>query len=110
MTIEGDYSEEDWFGEVRVDGMVLDPRPSQKVWNHSPDGFAWGYNGSAPAQLALAILLAAGVSQVKATTLHQRFKAQFIGPLPRANFKIEVDIDTWIKETTTTHVTPTETS
>ena len=24
--------------------------------NHSPDGFAWGYSGSGPAQLALAIL------------------------------------------------------
>lgn len=24
--------------------------------NHSPDGFAWGYRGSGPAQLALAIL------------------------------------------------------
>lgn len=24
--------------------------------NHSPDGFEWGYNGSGPSQLALAIL------------------------------------------------------
>jgi hypothetical protein len=24
--------------------------------NHSPDGFAWGYNGSGPAQLGFAIL------------------------------------------------------
>lgn len=35
----------------------LDPGPSQKVRNHSPDGFSWGYGGSGPAQLALAILL-----------------------------------------------------
>jgi len=25
------------------------------LWNHSPDGFEWGYGGSGPAQLALAI-------------------------------------------------------
>lgn len=35
----------------------LDPAPSQKVRNHSPDGFEFGYAGSGPAQLALAILL-----------------------------------------------------
>lgn len=33
------------------------PDKSLKVRNHSPDGFAWGYGGSGPAQLALAILL-----------------------------------------------------
>lgn len=26
------------------------------LWNHSPTGFNWGYGGSGPAQLALAIL------------------------------------------------------
>src|SRR5262245_55620958 len=35
----------------------LSARRSQAVFNHSPDGFAWGYGGSGPAQLALAILL-----------------------------------------------------
>ncbi len=35
----------------------LDPEPSRKIRNHSPDGFEWGYGGSGPAQLALAILL-----------------------------------------------------
>jgi hypothetical protein len=42
---------------VLVDGEPLDPAASRKVYNHSPDGFAWGYNGSGPAQLALAILM-----------------------------------------------------
>lgn len=42
---------------VFIDGKPLDPGPSQKIYNHSPDGFTWGYNGSGPAQLALAILL-----------------------------------------------------
>lgn len=41
---------------VFLDGIYLDPEPSQKIWNHSPDGFNWGYGGSGPAQLALAIV------------------------------------------------------
>lgn len=42
---------------VTINGEYLDPAPSQKLYNHSPDGFNWGYGGSGPAQLALAILL-----------------------------------------------------
>jgi hypothetical protein len=37
-----------------VDGAPLDPR--NDLFNHSPDGFEFGYSGSGPAQLALAIL------------------------------------------------------
>lgn len=36
---------------------MLNPVPSQRLVNHSPDGFNWGYGGSGPTQLALAILL-----------------------------------------------------
>lgn len=39
---------------VKVDGRALPLRLG--VRNHSPTGFSWGYNGSGPAQLALAIL------------------------------------------------------
>ena len=38
-------------------GRQLDLEASLKVVNHSPTGFSWGYTGSGPAQLALAILL-----------------------------------------------------
>jgi hypothetical protein len=38
----------------------LDPRDGKhggtRLANHSPDGFAWGYNGSGPSQAACAIL------------------------------------------------------
>jgi len=63
---------------VLFDGVPLDPRPSQLVWNHSPDGFNWGYGGSGPAQLALAILLKVGLSDGRAARLHQEFKDDFI--------------------------------
>lgn len=42
---------------VDYEGRPLSPRWSLSVRNHSPAGFNWGYQGSGPAQLALAILL-----------------------------------------------------
>lgn len=33
------------------------PGESQNIRNHSPEGFNWGYSGSGPAQLALAICI-----------------------------------------------------
>jgi hypothetical protein len=38
----------------RSDEKKLDPRWDLR--NHSPDGFEWGYGGSGPSQLALAII------------------------------------------------------
>lgn len=42
-------------GIVFVDGMPLPP--CNEIVNHSPDGFNWGYTGSGPAQLALAMMV-----------------------------------------------------
>lgn len=98
MVIKGSYDITDWFGKVTVDGQRLDPTPSLKIINHSPDGFAWGYGGSGPAQLALAILLHVNVPKNKALALYQRFKAQFIATLPRDSFTLEVDVPAWVEE------------
>lgn len=46
---------------------------------HSPDGFDFGYGGSAPAQLALALLLDA-TSEAFALEHYEAFKADFIAP------------------------------
>lgn len=51
----------------------LMPHDSLRYVNHSPDGFAWGYGGSGPGQLAFAILLAlAGEKAARAN--YMRFK------------------------------------
>lgn len=42
--------------------------------NHSPDGFNWGYGGSGPAQLALALLVHATRNPELALSLYQDFK------------------------------------
>jgi Family of unknown function (DUF6166) len=47
--------------------------------NHSPSGFEWGYGGSGPAQLALAILAHRLGDDERALALHQRFKFRVVG-------------------------------
>ena len=48
---------------VYVGARALDPYPSQRLWYHS-EGIAWGYCGSGPCQLALALLLAQRAADV----------------------------------------------
>ena len=56
----------------------LDPKRSQAIRNHSPDGFNFGYAGSGPAQLALAILLDYTDNEKLATRWYQTFKFEFL--------------------------------
>lgn len=57
----------------------LDPRNDLR--NHSPDGFEWGYGGSGPTQLALAILADALGDDARALKLYQQFKWAVINDL-----------------------------
>jgi hypothetical protein len=66
---------------VKADFAPLNPRLD--LDNHSPTGFEWGYPGSGPAQLALAILADALENDIKAVRLHQSFKFRVIANLPR---------------------------
>lgn len=50
---------------------------------HSPGGFEWGYSGSGPAQLALAILVDFTGDEALALRLYQDFKADVIAGLPQ---------------------------
>ncbi len=56
----------------------LSPAPSQKLRNHSPDGFQWGYGGSGPAQLALALLLDVTTIPDVAQAYYQDFKFHYV--------------------------------
>jgi hypothetical protein len=70
--------------------------PARRSWNHSPDGFAWGYSGSGPAQLALAILLRL-TDKRTAVANHQMFKTDVIAGLPASDFDVEIDVAPWIE-------------
>jgi len=67
---------------VVMEGHLLSPTKSQKAYNHSPDGFSWGYSGSGPAQLALAILLEL-MPKEKALAKYQDFKFKVIANIPQ---------------------------
>ncbi|MCU4744660.1 DUF6166 domain-containing protein [Halobacteria archaeon AArc-m2/3/4] len=59
----------------------LSPDRSLEVRNHSPTGFEWGYNGSGPAQLALAILLDYTDDEGVALEHYMRFKDEVVSRL-----------------------------
>lgn len=78
-------------GETGVPERV-DPR--NDLWNHSPDGFEWGYAGSGPCQTALGVLAhylgASGQLQLpdsstdrRAVALRMAFKNSVVGLLPQ---------------------------
>ena len=74
---------------------------SLKIRNHSPDGFAWGYEGSGPAQLALGILLDV-TDKATAEQLYQEYKRSVISVLPKeegSTWKLTSDeVLNWIQE------------
>lgn len=67
----------------------LDPRPSQRLMLHSPDGFEWGYSGSGPAQLALAILMDIFEDELNVLSHYQDFKSEFLATALQSGFIIE---------------------
>ena len=81
---------------VTRNGVPLFPEPSQQVYNHSPGGFSWGYHGSGPAQLALALLLDCGVDEKWAARHHQDFKLAFIAGWGESWTLTGVEIDAWV--------------
>jgi hypothetical protein len=68
------------------DGQKSEPLPLRlDLFNHSPTGFSWGYTGSGPAQLALALLADALGDDDLAVRLHQDFKFKVVACWPKAS-------------------------
>jgi len=63
---------------VTVDGEDL---PTHTELRRHGDAFAWGYSGSGPAQLALAMLVEATGDRALALVAHQRFKNDVLAEL-----------------------------
>lgn len=79
-------------------GTVLALPPRLDLRNHSPTGFAWGYGGSGPAQLALALLADATGNDELALKHYQCFKAQVVANLP-ANFELPISrVSGWVRK------------
>jgi hypothetical protein len=76
---------EDFEGTMKIGQRELPLH--LEIYNHSPTGFSWGYNGSGPAQTALAIcydhiLYQTGgdreIARERALDIHQRFKTMVV--------------------------------
>lgn len=78
--------------KVWLNGLELALEPSQKIRNHSPDGFNWGYGGSGPAQLSLAICLSLYGEKGSNPSCYQNFKWDHIEGLPQSNFDVELEV------------------
>lgn len=89
---------------------MLNPGPSQRIKNHSPDGFNFGYLGSGPSQLALALLLDAigetpleerpssETAPVLAERWYQEFKNTFVSQWNEDTFRItRAEIANWLR-------------
>jgi hypothetical protein len=92
------YGFDDGFGGALVfvsrAGQPLEQLPLRcDIINHSPTGFAWGYSGSGPAQLALAILADYFECAQAARALHQHFKFAAIAGIREKHWSMtEVDL------------------
>lgn len=64
----------------------LDPRFDLRT--HSPDGFEWGYDGSGPAQLALALAADVLGDDEAALGVYQRLKFRVVGRLPAGGWTL----------------------
>lgn len=83
---------------VHHGALVYPLNPRFDLRRHSPAGFNWGYGGSGPAQLALAILCDNLADDGKAMELYQQFKFSIIGGLKGPAFVVtEEMIDEFLR-------------
>ena len=83
--------------EVFIGDEKLSLEKSLKIRNHSPTGFNWGYAGSGPAQLALAVC-AHYLGEERARRAYQQFKFDVISKLSFGDdFELPVSkVENWI--------------
>lgn len=81
---------------VLKDGRPFDAARSLQVRNHSPTGFNWGYMGSGPAQLALALLLDVLGDELAAQRYYQAFKADQVATWPESWSIDAAQIRAWV--------------
>jgi Family of unknown function (DUF6166) len=92
---DGNLSDQQVF--VVRNGQIRPLRVRTDLCNHSPDGFSWGYAGSGPAQLALAMLMEVLDDWSRVQRLYQRFKECVTAQVPQdANWTADgADVYAW---------------
>jgi hypothetical protein len=64
-------------------------RPRLDIRSHSPTGFEWGYGGSGPAQLALALVADCCGDKMAHPRIYQRVKEKIVAKLPHDGWVLE---------------------
>ena len=81
---------------VYIDNAPLNWEATLELCDHSPDGPNWGYAGSGPSQLALAVLCVVADSEF-ALRHYQQFKRDFIEPIKDTFWVISAgDVLDWV--------------
>jgi hypothetical protein len=101
----GVFTNEKWY-EVFKNEEPFDHERSLKVRNHSPTGFAWGYYGSGPSQLALGILLEE-TTREEAERFYMDYKHDVTAGLPKEEGQewmlTSNDVQEWLRQKRTKH-------
>ena len=98
--------------EKRPGQERLTPERNLEIMNHSSSGFEWGYGGSGPAQLALALLLDCTDDEAFALDHYQEIKTKVVSQLDCAGSEgrwrlTASEIDVALRETSDDVVAPT---
>jgi len=73
---------------VEEDGVRRPLAPRLDLRIHAPTGVDWGYSGSGPAQLALALAAEVLADDDKALDLYQQLAFKLVGSLPHGGWTL----------------------
>jgi hypothetical protein len=77
---------------IHEGGREVRPLPTRRdLRDHSPDGFSFGYGGSGPSQLSLALCADALADDNRALRVYQEFKWRFVAVIEGPSFEIGAD-------------------
>lgn len=89
MKVQIELKQDKWSNRVFVNGNEIQPESSRLLYDHSPDGFSWGYSGSGPAQCALGVCLELFGSHI-ALRVYQDFKNDFVSTWAPGAFTVDI--------------------
>ena len=77
-----------WVGSTTNEFADYELPMRLELANHSSTGFEWGYGGSGPAQLALALLADCLKDNERALRFYQYFKLHVTSGLPHSSWTV----------------------
>jgi hypothetical protein len=103
----GTFDNTNWY-QVFKNGIPFTHDETYRYVTHSPTGFAWGYQGSGPSQLAFALLLDVTDDPEYCKKTYQDFKWETVGNWDKDNEweMTSEEIENWVKSNEYRHGMP----